>query len=173
MCASSTLSITHCRPLLSTIWFALCRAPPHLTPLCWVSIKTGLHGQQAVHSSSDLFSVFVMRTVSVLANSFHFQLSAFQPARGTGTLATCWAIFCDAMLKIPTLYHISPFFTKPYKFLFSFPKLNFANVYRTQNGVWNKSFISTWWTLYYIKHFLYLFIYCPYTFLLHLSHVYK
>lgn len=86
MCASSTLSITHCRPLLSTIWFALCRAPPHLTPLCWVSIKTGLHGQQAVHSSSDLFSAFVVCTVSILTNSFHFQQSAFHRDRYPGNM---------------------------------------------------------------------------------------
>lgn len=44
----------------------------------------------AVHSSSDLFSAFVMRTVSVLTNSFLFQQSAFHPVKGTGTLATCF-----------------------------------------------------------------------------------
>lgn len=148
-CAQAQLSPSHTADLYSPL-FDLHYVVLHPTWLHSVECQSRqvCMDIRLCNTSSDLFSAFVMRTVSVLANSFHFQPSAFHPVKGTGTLATCWAIFCDAMLKIPTLCHISPFFTKPYKFLFSFPKLNFANVYRTQNGVWNKSFINTWSTLY-------------------------
>ena len=108
----SLISITHrklnslisnCQPLLSTIWFALCSAAPHLTPLCRVSIRTGLCGRQARHASSHLFSTFQMFIVDSFS-IFGYEKCAFNLVKVN--TQPFWRVYSEAGLQIPS---ISPF----------------------------------------------------------------
>lgn len=74
MCAQAKHSPSHTVDLYSPLFGRLRGAPPHLAPLRWVSIRTSLHGQPPLRSSSDLcsllffffLSMFIFKVVSDL-----------------------------------------------------------------------------------------------------------